>query len=163
MENIEKTTTEMLDEQIRKTLEELDDGRYFTDETAKPILDKLKVLYQQQIETRKLDNEIIMKARELELEQQKMQSDAVIKIRDLELKEADQKKNHELEEEKVKQQKKQNAVNAVIGGATAATGIAGIFATLHCFKKSMQFEETGSYTNKTGQHVGSLFNLFKKR
>lgn len=157
------TTSEMLDEQIKKTLEELDDVRVFTDESVKPVLEKLKVLHSQQIELRKLDHEIDSKNRSLELEQQKLETDTAIKIRDLELREADQKKKNEIEESKVKEQKKANVTSAVVGGVTAATGVAGIWATLHCFKKSMIFEQTGSYTNKSGQMVGSMFNLFKRR
>lgn len=156
------TTTEMLDEQIRKTLEELDSG-YFTDENAKPVLERLKILHTQQMEARKLEHDIESKNRSLELDQQKLETDTAIKIRELELKEADQKKKNEIEESKVKEQKKSNVTNAVIGGVTAATGVAGILATLHCFKKSMIFEQTGSYTNKSGQMVGSISNLFKKR
>lgn len=163
MDNLEKTTAEMLDEQIRKTIEELDDGRYFTDETAKPILEKLKVLHTQQIEALKLEHEIAVKNRALELDQQKLETDTAIKIRDLELREADQKKTHEIEEAKVNEQRKSNVTNAVIGSVTAATGVAGILATLHCFKKSMIFEQTGSYTNKSGQMVGSISNLFRRR
>ena len=159
----EKTTGQLLEEQIKKTLSELDDMRVFTDESVKPVLDKLKTLHQQSLDLQKLENDISLRKRELELEMQKFETDTALKIREAEFKEADSKKNHELEEEKLKEQKKTNTTNAIIGGATAATGIAGIIATLHCFKKSMQFEETGSYTNKTGQHVGGLFNLFRRR
>ena len=163
MNDMEKTTTELLDEQIRKTIEELDDGRIFTDDTAKPVLEKLKVLHQQRMEAKKLEIDEAAKNRELELRQQKLETDTAIRIRDLELREADQKKNHDLEEQKIREQKKANTTTAVIGGVTAATGVAGILATLHCFKKSMLFEQTGSYTNKTGQQVGSMFNLFRRR
>lgn len=165
MNEMEKTTAELLDEQIKKTIEELDDSRIgFTDENmAKPVLERLKILHTQQIEAQKLEHEIAAKNRALELEQQKLETDTAIKIRELELKEADQKKTHEIEEAKVKEQKKTNVTNAFIGGVTAATGVAGILATLHCFKKSMIFEQTGSYTNKSGQMVGSMFNLFRRR
>lgn len=163
MEETTLTTTEMLEEQIRKTLEELDDMRMFTDESVKPALERLKVLHSQQLEALKLENEIAAKNRALELDRQKLETETAIKIRELELKEADQKKTHEIEEAKAKEQKKTNVTNAVIGGVTAATGVAGILATLHCFKKSMIFEQTGSYTNKTGQAVGGLFNLFRRR
>ena len=158
------TTTEMLDEQIRKTLEELDDLKIgFTDETAKPALDKLKVLHAQLIDAQKLELEIATKNRELELNQQKLETDTAIRIREVELREADQKKTHEIEEAKVREQKKSNVTTAVIGGVTAATGVAGILATLHCFKKSMIFEQTGSYTNKSAQMVGSMSNLFRRK
>jgi len=163
LNEVTKTTTEMLDEQIKKTLEELDDVRVFTDDSVKPVLERLKVLHTQQMEARKLEYEIAAKNRALELDQQKLETDTAIKIRELELKEADQKKSHEIEEAKVKEQKKSNVTNAVVGGVTAATGVAGILATLHCFKKSMIFEQTGSYTNKSGQMVGSMFNLFRRK
>ena len=72
MDNMEKTTTELLDEQIRKTLEELDDGRIFTDESVKPVLERLKILHSQQMEAQKLEIERVAKARELELNQLKI-------------------------------------------------------------------------------------------
>ena len=160
---MKKTTTELLDEQIRKTIEELDDQRIFTDETVRPALDKLKTLCTQKAEFQKLETEAFLKNRELDLQQRKIEDDTAIRIREVDLKAADQKKNNEIEEAKVKEQKKANTTQAVIGGVTAATGVAGILATLHCFKKSMLFEETGSYTNKSGQAVGSLFNLFRRK
>lgn len=163
MAKIEKTTTELLDDQIRKTIEELDDGRIFTDETVKPVLDRLKTLCSQKVELQKLEADAFLKNRELDLQQRKIEDDTAIRIREVELKEAEQKKTHEIEEAKVKEQKKANTTQAVIGSVTAATGVAGILATLHCFKKSMQFEETGSYTNKSSQAVGSLFNLFRRK
>ena len=184
----EKTTAEMLEEQIRKTIEELDDVRVFTDETVKPVLEKLKVLHMQQVELLKVTSNAELKKRELDLEQQKqetetemknrdrelkqlelelehqkLENDTAIRIREVELKEASDKKSHEIEEAKVKEQRKANTTQAVIGGVTAATGVAGILATLHCFKKSMIFEQTGSYTNKSGQMVGSMFNLFRRK
>lgn len=157
------TTTELLDEQIRKTIEELDDGRIFTDETVKPVLERLRTLCSQKADLQKIETEAFLKNRELDLQQQKNQDDAAIRNRELDLKEADQKKTHELEEAKAEAQKKANTTQAVIGGVTAATGVAGILATLHCFKKSMIFEETGSYTNKSGQVVGNMFNLFRRK
>lgn len=163
MEEMEKTTTELLDDQIRKTIEELDDGMIFTDEKVKPVLDKLKALCSQKAELQKIEIDALLKNRELDLQQRKIEDDTAIRIREVNLKAADQEKTHEIEEAKVKEQKKANTTQAVIGGVTAATGVAGILATLHCFKKSMLFEETGSYTNKSGQAVGSLFNLFRRK
>ncbi len=159
-----KTTEALLESEIRRTLEELNDQRMvFTDETVKPVLDKLKVLHQQQLDFQKLKSETELKNRELDLNALKLETDTAIRIREVELKEKEQKQAHEIEEQKVKEQKRSNVTQAVVGGVTAATGLAGIAATLHCFKKSMIFEETGSYTNKSGQAVGSLFNLFRKR
>ena len=164
MANNDKTTVEMLDEQIRATLDDLNMHEFTDDEgKIKPLLEKLKVLQAQRLEILKLDNDIAIRNRELDLNTQKLEADTAIRIREVELKEKSDKQAHEIEEAKVKEQKKANVTNAIIGGVTAGTGIAGIIATLHCFKKSMQFEETGSYTNKTGQHVGGLFNLFRRK
>ena len=146
-ENVnEKTTQEMLEEQIRTTLEDLDLARFADNEAErKALLEKLKVLYEQQIAI------------------QKYETDTAIRIRELESREKREKKEQELEAEKVKEQKKANIVNAVIGGVTAATGIGSIWATLHCFKRGMIFEQTGSYTSNTDRHIGSLFSLFRKK
>ena len=188
MDNNEKTTAEMLEDQIRKTIEELDDVRVFTDENVRPVLEKLKVLYTQQVELlkatsnvelkkreldleqQKQENDIEMKnldrelkQRELDLEQQKHETDTAIRIREVEWKEANDKLSHEIEKAKVAEQKKANITQAVVGGATAATGFLTIFETVRCFNKSMRFEETGSYTNKSDQKVGSMFNLFRRR
>lgn len=163
MENEKLTTYDMLDNQIRETLEDLELARFSNEENVKPILDKLKILHNQQLELQKLEQEAVQKRRELELEFQKFENETALRIRELELKEKEAKNNQANEEEKLREQKKANVTNAVLGGVTAATGVAGIWATLHCFKKSMQFEETGSYTNKSSQAVGGLFNLFRKR
>ena len=148
-ENVnEKTTQEMLEEQIRTTLEDLDLARFAGENeagTRKALLEKLKVLYEQQIAI------------------QKYETDTAIRIRELESREKREKKEQELEAEKVKEQKKANIVNAVIGGVTAATGIGSIWATLHCFKRGMIFEQKGSYTSNTDRHIGSLFSLFRKK
>lgn len=158
-----KTTKEMLDEQIKETLDDLEVARFSDENNVKPILEKLKVLHTQQLEIQKLEQQAVAKRQELELELQKFENETAIKIRELELKEKEAKNNQANEEQKLKEQKKSNVTNAVLGGVTAATGVAGILATLHCFKKSMIFEQTGSYTNKTGQAVGGLFNLFRRK
>lgn len=158
-----KTTKEMLDEQIKETLDDLEVERYSNPEKVKPMLEKLKVLHTQQLEIQKLEQQAAAKRQELELELQKFENETAIKIRELELKEKEAKNNQANEEQKLKEQKKSNVTNAVLGGVTAATGVAGILATLHCFKKSMIFEQTGSYTNKSSQAVGGLFNLFRKK
>ena len=163
MEEIKNTTAELLDSQIKETLDDLEMARFSNDESAKPILEKLKTLHTQQLEIQKLEQQTAAKKQELELELQKFEAETAIKIRELELKEKEAKSNQANEEQKLREQKKSNVTNAVIGGVTAATGIASIWATLHCFKRSMIFEETGSYTNKSGQAVGGLFNLFRKR
>lgn len=163
MEENKNTTAELLDAQIKETLDDLEIARFARDDSAKPILEKLKVLHTQQLEIQKLEQQTAQKKQELELELQKFETETAIKIRELELKEKEAKSNQANEEQKLEEQKKANVTNAVLGGVTAATGIASILATLHCFKKSMQFEETGSYTNKTGQAVGGLFNLFRRR
>lgn len=128
-------------------------------ELQKVQLEMKKLEASTELKKQEIDNEL----KKIAIETQKLESDTAIRIREVELKEASDKKNQELEELRVNEQKRANTTQAVLGGVTAATGVAGILATLHCFKKSMQFEETGSYTNKTGQHVGSLFNLFRKR
>lgn len=157
------TVNEMLNVQIKETLDDLELARFSSDENIKPVLDKLKILHTQQLEIQKLEQQAADKRQELELELRKIESETAIKIRELELKEREAKNNQANEEQKLREQKKSNIANAVIGGVTAATGVAGILATLHCFKRSMIFEETGSYTNKTGQAVGSLFNLFRRK
>lgn len=157
------TTAEMLENEIRETLKDISIEQYSGPEKMTPLLNKLKVLHTQQMELQKLELEAAIKQHEIELASLKQEQETALKIRDLELREKEAKENHELEEQKVKEQKKSNVTNAVLGSVTAATGVASILATLHCFKKSMQFEETGSYTNKTGQAVGGLFNLFRRK
>lgn len=174
---------DMLDNQIRELLDDLSLDRFAggEDRGYKDKLDKLKVLHEQEMDRRKmeleqqkLDAETALKIRDLELrkvkeeeeralERIKMESDTAIRIRETDLKEENDKKSRELEELKLKEQKRSNTTQAVIGGVTAATGIAGIFATVSCFKKSLRFEETGSFTNKSGQTIGSLFNLFRRK
>ena len=163
MENNKQTTAELLEEQIRETLNDLSVEHFGNEQTTKPILEKLRTLNSQHMELMKLENDIALRKQELELELKKLETETALKSRELDIKENDSKANNAIEEQKIKEQKKQNMTNAIIGGVTAGTGIAGIIATLHCFKKSMQFEETGSYTNKTAQHVGGLFNLFKRK
>lgn len=158
-----KTTVELLDSQIKETLEDIEMARFTNEENVKPMLEKLKVLHTQQLEIQKLEQQAEAKRKELEIEFQKFETETAIKIRELELKEKEAKNAQTNEELKLKEQKKANTTNAVLGGVTAATGVAGILATLHCFKKSMIFEQTGSYTNKTGQAVGGLFNLFRRK
>lgn len=157
-----KTTTEMLEEQILGTLEDLEMAKFSSEENVKPLLEKLKVLYAQKLELEKLKNNEKAKERELDLEQQKLETDTAIRIRELELKEESDKKNRDLERRRHHEQKRSNTVTAIIGGVTALTGIGGLFATLHCFKKGMIFEQTGSYTSKTGNTVRNLFGLFRR-
>lgn len=144
-ENV-KTTSELLEEQIRTTLDDLDLIRLGGDhEAQKALLERLKVLAEERLAI------------------EKFETDTAIKIRELESREKREKKEQELEAEKVKEQKKENVINAVLGSVTAATGLGSIWATLHCFKKGIKFEETGSYTTRTGQSVGSILGLFRRK
>ena len=111
-----KTTKEMLDDQIRETLDDLEMARFSNEESVKPMLEKLKVLHTQQLEIQKLEQQATQKRQELELELQKFENDTAIKIRELELKEKEAKNNQANEEQKLKEQKKSNVTNAVLGG-----------------------------------------------
>ena len=163
MEENQKTTGQMLEDEIRKTLNELDDVRVFTDESVKPVLDKLRVLHNQYLDLQKLELDEAIRKCELELEMRKFETETALKIREAEFKEADSKKNRELEEAKLKEQKKSNTTNAIIGGMTVATGLLTIGSTLYCFKHGMMFEEHGAFTAKTAQHVGGIINMFRRR
>lgn len=178
MENM-KEIVDLLEEQIKSVNKELE--LTLPGEDEKPKLEKLRILTTQLAELKKVDNEhdlktkqmnfeiqkhqsdVEMKQRELDFEYKKLEEDTAIRNRETDLKEKNEKRNQEIEEMKVKEQKRSNVTNAIIGGVTAATGVAGLAATLHCFKKSMIFEQTGSYTNKTGQQIGNMFNLFRRR
>ena len=165
MEDTEKTTTmEMLEQQIRGTLEDLEMEKFSSDEQKiKPLLEKLKVLYAQKLEQQKLTMDQLKNERQLSLDQQRLETDTAIRIRELEIKEESDKKAREMEEKKLEEQKRSNTVTAIIGGVTALTGIGGLIATVNCFKKGLQFEQTGSYTSKTSSVVGSIFRILSKR
>lgn len=148
-EGTKKTNTELLDEQIRVVLEDLDIAKFNETET-KPLLDKLKVLCSQK--------DIIEKAAR---DQERIENDTAIRIKELELKEKNDKRTREMEEKKMEEQKKSNTVNAIIAGVGALTGIASLVVTVFMFKKGLTFEETGSYTAKTVQTIGNVARIVK--
>lgn len=149
-EGTKKTNTELLDEQIRVVLEDLDIAKFNEAET-KPLLDKLKVLCSQK--------DIIEKAAR---DQERIENDTAIRIKELELKEKNDKRTREMEEKKMEEQKKSNTVNAIIAGVGALTGIASLVVTVFMFKKGLTFEETGSYTAKTVQTIGNVARIVKR-
>lgn len=144
-----KTAIEMLDDMIKTTLEDLDIAK-FNNEEQKPLLEKLKTLCAQK-------KELEDSARDCT----KIENDTAIRIKELELKEENEKKTREIEEKKVEEQKKSNTVNAIIAGVGALTGIASLVVTVFMFKKGLTFEETGSYTTKTIEKIGSLGRIVK--
>ena len=156
-----KRTTELLRQQVENTIDAVDEAE-FCEDLLKPRLEKLNAVCTQYREIRKLDDAAESKALELEIERLKLESETAIKIRDLDLRAAHDKATKELEEAKLKEQKRSTTTQAVVGGVTAATGIAGLIATVHCFNKSLQFETTGSFTSKSGNFISSIKNLFKR-
>lgn len=148
-EETNKTTVELLDEQIKGVLEDLEIAK-FSEEQAKPLLDKLKTLCAQK--------EIFEKAAR---DQEKLDNDTAIRIKELELREENDKRSREIEEKKLNEQKKNNTLNVIIAGVGALTGIISLGVTVFLFKKGLTFEETGSYTAKTVQNIANVARIVK--
>lgn len=173
---------EMLEEQIRATLKELEETEAKKENASRNamLLSRLKLLQEQQLAIQKLEVErnnkaqgllldqqkfeveTAMKNRELELNQQKLEVETAIKNRELELKREADQKAQALEEAKLKEQKKSNLLSAATNGVIALTGLGGLWLTLKCFKMGLTFEQTGSYTTKTSQQIGSLFSILRR-
>ena len=155
---------EMLEEQIRTTLKELEETEATKENASRNtmLLSRLKLLQDQQLAIQKLEVERNNKAQELLLDQQKFEVETAMKNRELELKREADQKAQALEEAKLKEQKKSNWLSAATNGLIALTGVGGLWLTHKCFKMGLTFEQTGSYTTKTSQQIGSLFSILRR-
>lgn len=105
MEKKDKTISELLEEQIKSVLEDIEMAKFSNDESAqRPLLEKLKTLCAQKLELDKLAANTEAKERELNLEKEKFEADLAARNKELELKEEQdkaKKKELELEQQKL--------------------------------------------------------------
>ena len=130
------TIQRMLDEEYKKTLEEVSQAKTGSDE-AKWALQKLTELHKQMTEDRMTDNKCCVETQKLELE----------------------KRETALKEQQAEEGKLWTIVRIVIDGVAI---VLPIWASWTWMARGLQFEKTGTFTSRTGNWLSNHFRLFKK-
>lgn len=128
--------TKMLDEEYRKTLEEVSKAKTGSDE-AKWALQKLTELHKQIAEDGMNDNKCRIEMQKLELDERETA----------------------LKEQQAKEGKLWTVIKIVIDGVAI---VLPVWASWIWMSRGLQFEKTGTFTSRTGNWMSNHFRLFKK-
>lgn len=130
------------------------------------LIKRLDTLYEQMMGVNKLTLErkkvdidearMDLEERKFESEERKRQDDAVYKELEFKLKE----REIDLKKEQLHQQKIDRAVNAAT--AVVTVGVPATCAWVW-MKRGLKFEETGTYTARSGNVISSIQKLFGKK
>ena len=170
---MEQSTLEKLEEQYFSTLIKLDttlpdeDG---DDSEQRALIKKLDVLYEQymghkklELEREKLQNERIdnelkhsEKDRELELKRKEQLHQEFQDQRDREIR----NRELDLKEEQLHQAKIDRIAN--VATTVITVGVPATFASVW-MKRGLKFEESGTYTSRSGNVISNTLKLFGKK
>lgn len=131
-----ETMKRMLEEEYRKTLEEVSQATAGSDE-AKWRLQKLTELHKQMMEEIQIENKCYVETQKLSLDTQ----EAAMK------------------EEQAKENRIFTIVKVVIDGIAI---VLPIWASWTWMARGLQFEKTGTFTSRTGNWMSNHLRLFKK-
>lgn len=131
-----ETMKRMLEEEYRKTLEEVSQATAGSDE-AKWRLQKLTELHKQIMEEIQIENKCYVETQKLSLDTQ----EAAMK------------------EEQAKENRILTIVKIVIDGIAI---VLPIWASWTWMARGLQFEKTGTFTSRTGNWMSNHLRLFKK-
>lgn len=131
-----ETMKRMLEEEYRKTLEEVSQATAGSDE-AKWRLQKLTELHKQMMEEIQIENKCYVETQKLSLDTQ----EAAMK------------------EEQAKENRILTIVKVVIDGIAI---VLPIWASWTWMARGLQFEKTGTFTSRTGNWMSNHLRLFKK-
>lgn len=156
MEKLDEIQKE-LEEQYLSLLYEVANLRE-VDETTKWKVERLKLLHD------KLQDvaQISLKSEELKDDFIQRNADRELKSIELELRKMEvdlKEEENRLKEKQLKEEKKGRLLTA---GVTTVGVFAPIVATWVWLKKTMKFEETGTFTTRGKNVIGDLFRLFKR-
>lgn len=131
-----ETMKRMLEEEYRKTLEEVSQATAGSDE-AKWRLQKLTELHKQMMEEIQIENKCYVETQKLSLDTQ----EAAMK------------------EEQAKENRVFTIIKVVIDGIAI---VLPIWASWTWMARGLQFEKTGTFTSRTGNWMSNHLRLFKK-
>lgn len=126
----------MLEEEYKRTLQEVSAAQAGSDE-AKWKLQKLAELHKQLMEETQADHKSWLETRKLELDE----------------------KEANLKEKQAEEGKVWTCVKVVLDGVAVVLPIAASWVWM---RRGLRFEETGTFTSRTGQWLGNHLRLFKK-
>ncbi len=130
------TIAMMLDEEYERTLEAVSQAQIGSEE-AKWQLQKLGELHKQRMNEAKLRGDGILQDEELKLK----------------------KREASMKEEQTKESKKDRIIKIVLDGAAI---LVPVTVSSYWMAKGLKFEQTGTFTSRTGQWLSSHLRLFKK-
>jgi len=149
-------TMELLEKSLKDTMDLLESSSLSLDE-RRFLLEKQKALHSQLLAERKASSESFDSTAKLELEEKKLELDQ----KKVENDQVFSEKKLEQEERKNETEKKRNFWTAVCGvGGLIATSLGTIF-TFKSYRDGLRFEQTGTYTSKTGNVLSGLNRLYK--
>ena len=156
----------MTEMEIRSKLDEvyaqtLDEVSHITksNEEAKLVMEKLAELARQRTTMARIDLDVQARNEEKLAEQARQRIETArieldTKTRDEEL---------QLKKDQAKSEKHGQVVSAILGLGGLATSVASLILTHTWMKRGMKFEETGTYTTKTGGWISTHLRLFKQK
>lgn len=130
------TIASLLDEEYQRTLEAVSSAKMGSEE-AKWQLQKLSELHK------------------MRMAEQKTSDEAYIQMEELTLK----KEESSMKEMQMKEDRTDRIIRIVLDGAAILVPVA---VSSYWMAKGLKFEQTGTFTSRTGQWISSHFKLFRK-
>jgi hypothetical protein len=137
----------MLDEEYKKTLREVSEAKLDSEE-SRWALTKLNELHEQRINELNAMSEFKTKERKLRINELNAMNESKTKERELRIKEM-----------QLNDGKKDRLIKVVFDALGLAVPLG--FSS-YWMAKGLKFEESGSFTSRTGQWIRNNLNLFKK-
>lgn len=164
----EKEIRRMMEEEYTETLKDITNIA-MDEEQHKKAMAKLELLHKQIMDERKLEEESRQKALDRELKVHQGAGEEILREKELEEKHTQaamdwEQKNKELElkEQELKSENRNRVVGWILAGATTVTTVVSMVLTNKWLKQTMSFEETGTFTSKSGRFVSDIKRLFGK-
>lgn len=165
----DNTIKSLLDGEIQKTLIEVNQLKTGTDEAIAAMV-KLQQLYAQKIKQEEVDlkerihiDDAITDSENADLKKQELElRKAELDARAAQVERENQSKLYEmaLRDDELRQNKIQNAIHIVLDLLAI---IVPVGVSSYWMSKGLKFEESGTYTSRTGQWLSNHMRLFSKK